>query len=55
MGSLPLAWLAERADAPTALALAGTLVAGLAVALLLLYPAGRRVGWVPRGSEDARD
>jgi hypothetical protein len=55
VGSLPLAWLAQRADAPTALAVAGTLVAGLAVALVLLYPAGRRIGWVPRGAEDADD
>ena len=55
LGSLPLAWLAERAGAPTALAVAGTLIVGLAVALALLYPAGRRIGWVPRGSEDADD
>jgi predicted MFS family arabinose efflux permease len=51
LGSLPLAWLADGAGAPTSLAVAGTLVAGLAAALALLYPAGRRIGWVPAGSE----
>src|ERR671932_343931 len=52
LGSLPLAWLAERAGAPTALAVGGTLIVGLAGALALLYPAGRRIGWVPRGSDE---
>jgi MFS family permease len=45
IGSLPLAWLAERAGAPTALAVGGALVVGLSGGLALLYPAGRRIGW----------
>jgi MFS family permease len=55
LGSLPLAWLADRAGAQTSLTVAGTLIAGLAVALALLYPAGRRIGWSPRSLEDADD
>jgi predicted MFS family arabinose efflux permease len=51
VGSLPLAWLADRAGAPIALALSGGLVTALAVGLAVLFPAGRRIGWAPRGSE----
>jgi MFS family permease len=51
VGSLPLAWLADRAGAPTALALAGGLVTAFAVGLALLFPAGRRIGWGPRGAD----
>jgi MFS family permease len=47
VGSLPLAWIAERAGAPIALGLAGALVTALAVALAVLFPAGRRIGWAP--------
>ncbi len=51
VGSLPLAWLAERADAPLALMVSGGLVTALVVALAVLYPHGRRLGWAPRGSD----
>ena len=51
IGSLPLAWLAERADAPLALMVSGGLVTALVVALAVLYPHGRRLGWAPRGSD----
>src|SRR5712692_3563354 len=51
VGSLPLAWLAERAGAPVALALGGGLVTALAVGLAVLFPAGRQISWGPRGSE----
>ncbi len=51
VGSLPLAWLADRAGAPVALALAGGLVTVFAVALAVLVPASRRIGWGSRGSE----
>ena len=51
VGSLPLAWLAERAGAPIALALAGGLVTAFAVGLAVLFPAGRRISWNPRGSD----
>lgn len=47
IGSLPLAWIAERAGAPIALALAGGLVAVGSIALTMLFPAGRRIGWSP--------
>src|SRR6266851_4042614 len=45
IGSLPLAWLAERAGAPLALMVSGGLVTALAVAVAVLFPAGRRIGW----------
>jgi len=51
LGSLPLAWIADHAGAPIALALSGGLVATLAFSLAVLLPAGRRVGWGPRGSD----
>jgi MFS family permease len=51
VGSLPLAWLAERAGAPLALMVSGVLVTALVVALAVLYPHGRRLGWGPRGSD----
>lgn len=50
-GALPLAWLADRAGAPVALALAGVLVSVFAVGLAALFPAGRRIGWSPRGAD----
>jgi hypothetical protein len=51
IGSLPLAWLTDRAGAPIALALSGGLVTMLAIGLALFFPAGRRIGWEPRASE----
>jgi Na+/melibiose symporter-like transporter len=51
VGSLPLAWLAERAGAPLALMVSGGLVTVLVVVLAVLYPHGRRLGWGPRGSD----
>jgi MFS family permease len=51
VGSLPLAWLAERAGAPLALMVSGGLVTALVVVLAVLYPHGRRLGWGPRGSD----
>jgi predicted MFS family arabinose efflux permease len=45
VGSLPLAWLADRAGAPLAVALAGGLVTVMTIALAVLFPAGRRIGW----------
>jgi predicted MFS family arabinose efflux permease len=50
-GALPLAWLADRAGAPIALALAGALVSVCAVGLAVLFPAGRRIGWSPRSGD----
>lgn len=47
IGALPLAWLADRAGAPIALALAGGLVTLLVIGLAVLFPAGRRIGWGP--------
>jgi MFS family permease len=47
VGSLPLAWIADRAGAPLALALCGGLVTALAAGLAVLVPAGRRIGWGP--------
>jgi MFS family permease len=51
VGSLPLAWLADHAGAPIALALSGGLVTALIVGLAVLFPAGHRIGWGPRNSE----
>jgi MFS family permease len=51
IGSLPLSWLAEHAGAPIALAISGGLVTALAVSVAVWFPAGRRIGWGPRGSE----
>ena len=51
VGALPLAWLADRAGAPLALALAGGLVTALAIGLAVLFPAGRRIAWSPRGAD----
>jgi MFS family permease len=51
VGSLPLAWLAEQAGAPLALMVSGGLVTALVVALALLYPHGRQLGWSARGSD----
>ena len=47
VGAVPLAWIAERAGAPVALALAGGLVTACVVAVTLLFPAGRRIDWSP--------
>ncbi len=51
VGSLPLAWLAERAGAPLALMVSGGLVTACVVALAVLYPHGRQLGWAARGSD----
>jgi MFS family permease len=51
VGSLPLAWLAERADAPLALMVSGGLVTALVIALAVLYPHGRKLGWGGRASD----
>src|SRR5438270_4449923 len=47
VGSLPLAWIAENAGAPVALAIGGGLVSALVVWLAVAFPAGRRIGWSP--------
>ena len=47
VGSLPLAWVAETAGAPVALAIGGGLVSALVVGLAVAFPAGRRIGWSP--------
>ena len=47
VGSLPLAWIAENAGAPVALAIGGGLVSALVVGLAVAFPAGRRIGWSP--------
>jgi MFS family permease len=51
LGSLPLAWLAEHAGAPLALMVSGGLVTAFVVALAVLYPHGRQLGWAARGSD----
>jgi fucose permease len=47
LGALPLAWLADRAGAPTAIALAGAIVTAVVVGVAVLQPAAHRIGWVP--------
>jgi MFS family permease len=44
-GALPLAWLAERAGAPVAIALAGAVVIAVVVGLAIFNPAAKRIGW----------
>jgi MFS family permease len=46
VGSLPLAWLTDRAGAPVAIALAGAIVAIVVVGVALLHPPAHRIGWV---------
>jgi predicted MFS family arabinose efflux permease len=48
VGSLPLAWLADRAGVEVSVALGGGLVTIMVVVLAVLFPAGRRIGWGPR-------
>jgi predicted MFS family arabinose efflux permease len=50
VGSLPLAWLADRAGVEVSVAVAGGLVTVMVVVLAVLFPAGRRIGWGPRSS-----
>jgi Na+/melibiose symporter-like transporter len=45
-GSLPLAWLADRAGAPVAIALAGAIVSSVVLGVAILHPAVHRIGWV---------
>jgi MFS family permease len=47
VGSLPLAWLADRAGAPVAIGLAGAIVAIVVVGIAVLHPPAHRIGWVP--------
>lgn len=47
IGSLPLAWLTDRAGAPVAIALAGGIVAVVVVGVAMLHPPAHRIGWVP--------
>ncbi len=47
LGSLPLAWLADRAGAPVAIALAGAVVAAVVIAIAVRTPAEHRIGWHP--------
>jgi len=47
LGSLPLAWLADRAGTPVAIALAGAIVAAVVVAIAVRTPAEYRIGWHP--------
>lgn len=47
LGSLPLAWLADHAGAPVAIALAGSIVALAVVGIAVLHPPAHRIGWVP--------
>jgi MFS family permease len=51
VGSLPLAWLADRAGVEVSVALGGGLVTIIALVLAVRFPAGRRIGWGPRSSE----
>jgi MFS family permease len=46
LGSLPLAWLTDRAGAPVAIALAGAIVAIAVVGVALLHPPAHRIGWI---------
>ena len=46
LGSLPLAWLADRAGAPVAIALAGAVVAAVVLGIAVLHPPAHRIGWV---------
>ncbi len=45
-GSLPLAWLADRAGAPVAIALAGAIVVAAVLGIAVLHPPAHRIGWV---------
>jgi MFS family permease len=45
LGAVPLAWLADQAGAPVALALAGGIVAVVVGGLALLHPTSHRIGW----------
>jgi MFS family permease len=47
LGAVPLAWLADWAGAPVALALAGGIIAAIVAALALVHPASHRIGWTP--------
>ena len=46
-GALPLTWIADRAGAPTALALAGAIIALVVAGVALLHPPAHRIGWAP--------
>src|SRR5919202_3376821 len=46
LGALPLAWLADRAGAPTAIRLACFLVATIVVGFAVLNPAAQRISWL---------
>jgi predicted MFS family arabinose efflux permease len=46
-GALPLTWIADSAGAPTALALAGTIIALVVAGVALLHPPAHRIGWAP--------
>jgi predicted MFS family arabinose efflux permease len=47
LGSLPLAWLADVAGAPFAIALAGAVIAAVVIGIAVLHPPAHRIGWVP--------
>ncbi len=46
-GALPVAWLADRAGAPAAIALAGAAVAASVIGIAVLNPAAHRITWLP--------
>jgi predicted MFS family arabinose efflux permease len=46
-GALPLAWLADRAGAPAAIALAGAALAAIVLGIAVLNPAAHRISWLP--------
>src|SRR5204863_7908818 len=46
-GALPLAWLADRAGAPTSIALAGAIVTAVVTGIAVLQPAAHRITWAP--------
>ena len=52
LGWLPLAWLADRAGAPVAVALSGAIVSSVVLGVAILHPAVHRIGWVAATSPD---
>jgi predicted MFS family arabinose efflux permease len=52
-GSLPLAWLADRAGAPVAIALAGAIVSSVVLGVAILHPGVHRIGWLAAASSSS--
>jgi hypothetical protein len=55
LGSLPLAWLTDRAGAPVAIALAGGIVAVAVLGVAMLHPPAHRIGWVSSAAAQRTD